>query len=127
MAKNRNSHSDELGTILGHESLLEGKLTVKHCIRIDGHIKGDLDSTDTVTIGSQGVVEGNINAANVIIGGKVEGSIVASGKVTLEESSQLIGDLKTAKLVIEEGAVLDGVTKMGNFKAKNDKKGTVQE
>lgn len=117
MAKHRNNnHRDELGTIIGYESLFEGKLSVKHSIRVDGHLKGELISTDTVTIGSQGVIEGDITAKDVIIGGKVQGSVTAAGRVTLEASSQLIGDLKTAKLVIEEGAILNGATEMGEAK-----------
>jgi len=123
MAKHRNNnHTDELGTIIGYESLFEGKLSVKHSIRVDGHLKGELISTNTVTIGSQGVVEGDVTAKDVIIGGKVKGSVTAAGRVTLESSSQLAGDLKTAKLVIEEGAILNGATEMAEAKGKTEKK-----
>ncbi len=128
MAKHNNyNHKDELGTIIGYESVFEGKLSVKHSIRVDGYLKGELISTDTVTIGSQGVVEGDIKSKDVIIGGKVKGSITAAGKVILESTSQLSGDLKTVKLIIEEGAILNGATEMGEAKVKDDKKGAAQE
>ncbi|MBC8205494.1 polymer-forming cytoskeletal protein [bacterium] len=115
MAKNRNSAGEgELATIIGHNSHFEGKMIVKHGVRIDGVLKGELDSTDTVTIGANGVVEGNIKAKNVIIGGRITGSIEASGKVILESNSKLKGDLKTVKLVIEEGAVFNGSAEMND-------------
>jgi cytoskeletal protein CcmA (bactofilin family) len=104
--------SDELATIIGHEAVVEGKISVKHSIRVDGRLKGDLNSTETVTIGTQGEVEGNIQAKNLIVGGKIQGNITVSGKVTLETTSALQGDLRTAKLVIEEGAIMNGLTSM---------------
>jgi cytoskeletal protein CcmA (bactofilin family) len=109
--------ADELATIIGHESLLEGKLTVKHSVRVDGRILGNLSSTETVTVGPQGEIEGDISGKNVIIGGKIKGSIYATGRVTLETTSTMRGDLKTSRLVIEEGAILNGSTEMTDGKS----------
>ena len=50
---------------------------------------------------------------NAIIGGKVRGKIHATGRIVLEENSVFHGELKTAKLVIAEGAVFEGVCSMG--------------
>lgn len=123
MAKNRHdSNSGELGTIIGHNTVLEGKMKVKHSVRIDGMLKGELDSTDTVTIGANGMVDGDIRAKNVIVGGKVIGSIVSDGKVILESNSVLQGNLKTVKLVIEEGATFNGATEMNDGKAPQKSK-----
>ena len=118
MAKYRNNDgTNELATIIGHDGLLEGNLTVKHSIRIDGTLKGDLKTTETVTIGKDGKVEGNISAKHLIVGGRIKGSVTVTGKTTLESTSVLEGELRTGKLVIEEGAVLNGSTSMGNSPA----------
>lgn len=98
----------ELNTIIGKGSVIEGKIKVKNSIRVDGKIKGEISSTGTVTIGSEGEVEGTINAANAIIGGRVRGKMVIDSKIILEKNSVLIGDLKTQKLNISEGAIFDG-------------------
>lgn len=98
----------ELNTIIGKGSIIEGKIKVKNSIRIDGKIKGEVSSTGTVTVGSDGEVEGSINAANAIIGGRVRGKMNVQQKIILEKNSVLIGDLKTQKLNIAEGAVFDG-------------------
>jgi len=102
----------ELATILGHEGIFEGKISVKHSIRIDGSLKGELTTTESLTVGREGVIEGNVNAKHLISGGRIKGTVVVSGKTVLEETSELAGDLKTSKLVIEEGAVLQGKTDM---------------
>ena len=115
MAKYKNGEGfPELATIIGQNGDFEGKFTVKHSVRIDGRMKGNITTTETVTIGNAGQVEGDIVARDVIIGGKVSGSIKAEGKVTLEESSVFTGELKTKKLVIVEGAVFNGATEMGD-------------
>lgn len=98
----------ELNTIIGKGTSIEGKIKVKNSIRIDGKIKGEVSSTGTVTVGSDGEVEGSINAANAIIGGRVRGKMNVQQKIILEKNSVLIGDLKTQKLNIAEGAVFDG-------------------
>lgn len=98
----------ELSTILGPDSEFEGKLILKHSMRIDGRVKGELTSTETITLGSSGSITGTINARNMIIGGKVEGIIKVSGKTVLEKTSVLNGDLSTSQLIVEEGASFSG-------------------
>ncbi len=108
--------SGELSTLIGPDATLEGRLTVRNSVRIDGSMKGELISTETVTIGKDGGVEGDITAADVVIGGKVTGRIICQGKVILEESALLTGDLRTVRLVVEEGAIFNGLSEMGEMK-----------
>ncbi len=118
MAKdNIKSRITELSTILGPDADFEGKLTVRQSMRVDGKVKGELSSSETVTIGSEGFVEGDITASDVIIGGKVIGRLTVSGKTILERTSMLSGDLKTSQLVVEEGARFSGNCEMGEGQA----------
>lgn len=120
MAKNINTRSvtGELSTIIGPDANLEGRLDIKASMRIDGRIKGELVSSETVTIGPGGIVEGDVTAKDVIVGGKVTGKLNASGKVVLESKAILIGDLKTARLIVEEGAVFNGSSDMGGVQTQ---------
>ena len=106
--EDRGTDNRELNTIIGKGSVIEGKIKIKNSIRIDGKIKGEISSTGTVTVGADGEVEGTINAANAIIGGRVRGKMNIPSKIILEKNSVLIGDLKTQKLNIAEGAIFDG-------------------
>ena len=98
----------ELNTILGKGSVIEGKISIKNSVRVDGRIIGEISSTGTVTVGEKGEIEGNIIAQRAIVGGKVKGRINAALRTILEAQSVFIGDLKTAKLTIDEGAMFEG-------------------
>jgi cytoskeletal protein CcmA (bactofilin family) len=98
----------ELSTILGRGSVVHGNIKVEHSLRIDGKVKGDVTSTDSLIIGAEGEVTGNLSVKNLVLGGKVYGSVVAPGRTVLENKAEFYGDIKTSKLVIDEGAVFDG-------------------
>lgn len=102
----------ELSTLIGSDAVISGNISLKHSIRIDGQVRGEVSSGETVTIGTTGAVEGNITAGDVVVGGRVKGSITAGGKTTLEETSVLNGDLRTTRLVVHEGAVFNGNSDM---------------
>ena len=96
---------------------------------MDGKLIGNIKSTDSIIIGKDGEVEGEIEVKNAVVGGKIKGKIVASGKVTLETTSVFNGQLKANKLVIDEGSVFDGTSQMGdgNFDKTTVKKDSVKD
>jgi len=111
-----------LNTIIGKGTVVKGDSRVQSGLRIDGKVIGNIDATDTVIIGKEGWVEGQIKASHVLLAGKVKGNIVASGKVFLESTASIFGDIKASTLVIDEGAVFDGkcIMKSGETKYKKD-------
>ncbi len=113
-------NGSELGTIIGQEAEVEGKIVVKHAVRIDGKLSGELNSTDTITVGSTGRVDGTLSGDNVVIGGQVDGTLRSTGLITLEAGSRFNGDLEAARLVIVDGAEFNGRSTM-NAGAKSGK------
>ncbi len=104
--------SGDLNTIIGKGSVVEGSVKVQSSLRVDGRIKGQVSTTDSLVIGKEGEIEGEVRVKHAIVGGRIKGKIFASGKVVLEAKSAFHGELKTSKLVIEEGAVFEGVCSM---------------
>lgn len=102
----------ELNTILGKGSYFKGDIKVEHSLRIDGKIEGDVTTSQTIIVGAEGVITGNVVAKSLILGGKISGSLIASSKTVLESKSAFHGDIKTAKLMIDDGAVFDGTCSM---------------
>ncbi len=102
-----------MNTLVGHGTTLEGSLNVSSSMRVDGKILGQVTCSDSLLVGKTGVVEASIKVKNATIGGKVVGDIEASEVVILEGNSTVIGDVTTKKLIIEEGAVLNGTCHMG--------------
>jgi len=97
-----------LQTIIGPGTSVEGTITVPHSIRIDGTLKGKLETAETLTVGDAGHIEADIVAKSAIIGGSVRGNLSVEDRVELEANASLIGDLKTRDLVINEGATFHG-------------------
>lgn len=107
-----NNNATELNFI-GKGTVLEGNLKTESSIRIDGIIKGSIICKNTITLGENGRIDGDIEAINAIVGGRIKGKITVSEKLVLEARSSLIGELKAKKLIIDEGAVFDGTADMG--------------
>jgi len=106
------SNATELNFI-GKGTHIDGNIKTASSIRIDGSIKGTLICKNTVTIGENGAIEGDVEAINAIVGGRVQGRVIVSEKLVLEAKSSLTGELKAKKLIIDEGAVFEGTSSMG--------------
>lgn len=100
--------SGELNTVIGKGTVIDGLLTVQSSLRVDGRVLGQVQATDSLVVGKDGEIEGEVKVRNAIIGGRVKNRILATGKVVLEAHAIVHGELKTGKLVIDEGAVFDG-------------------
>ena len=109
----RTVHTADISTLLSKDTEIRGSVRTQGSIRVDGTVHGDLFSAKTVTIGASGMVEGNINGEDIIVAGKVKGSLSARGKISLEGTAQIEGDLNTGRLSIAEGAVFRGLSNMG--------------
>ena len=120
-SKSVSNGSNELNFI-GTGTSLEGTIETNGSLRIDGRVKGTVKSSDTVTIGSGGEVNGEIYARNAIVGGKIEGNIIVEEKLVLESTSVLTGNLRAGKLIIDEGAVFNGKSEMGGSAAASSGK-----
>ena len=106
------SSSTELN-FFGGGTVIDGTIRANNSVSVDGKIKGKLICKNTLTVGINGEIEGDVEAKNAIIGGKIVGKIRVTEKLVLEAKSVLIGDLKASKLFIDEGAVFEGTSDIG--------------
>ena len=104
--------SSKTSSILGPELEIHGDVKVSGSLFIYGKIFGNIQSNGTVQTANGSVINGNISAKDVSIGGKVDGDLDVEKKVTLGDTSFLTGNLKASILTIEEGAKFDGVCNM---------------
>ncbi|MFW6389772.1 MAG: bactofilin family protein [Halanaerobiales bacterium] len=98
-------------TILGAGTVIEGDISTKGSLRIEGKVKGNIKAEGDLYIGENGKIEKEIKARNVIIAGSVNGNIIAAKKIELLPAGKLKGDIQTKVLKIEEGAVFNGSSK----------------
>jgi cytoskeletal protein CcmA (bactofilin family) len=99
----------ELAGLLEPGIEFEGKMTVPSgMVRINTHLKGEIDCAGVVVLADQGEVEGEIRASFISIAGKVKGTIHAFEKVEIKAHGIVLGDIHTPSLLIEPGGYFDG-------------------
>ncbi len=87
---------------------IKGSIKFSGELTFDGRLEGDVQTDGVFTLGENGHVTGNINAQNVLAKGKLNGTITAKDKVEVKARSEIFGDIRAAKLVIEEGVTFVG-------------------
>ena len=96
------------GTVMSNDAEFKGSMTFKSNLRIDGKFEGEINSSGTMHVGQEGELKAEVNVGNSIIEGKVTGNINAQDKLELRSTAKLFGDIKAARLVINEGVVFVG-------------------
>jgi cytoskeletal protein CcmA (bactofilin family) len=87
---------------------LEGKLECPGTFRIDSVVKGTLVSDETLILGENAIIDGQIQGHAVVIAGRFDGTIHAKGKVEIQPKAIVTGEIHTPCLIIEPGGVFDG-------------------
>lgn len=99
--------------IIGKGTVIEGNLTTEGNLMIYGKYNGNIVCKNALTVGESGEIEGEVQASNATVGGRVKGKLIVKQKLVLESKSTLIGELKAAKLIVDEGATFHGTSDMG--------------
>ncbi len=94
--------------VLNSDVELKGTLKFTGELTFDGKLDGDINSEGTLHLGDNAVVKGTIDVGTVIVRGKITGNVVAKDKIDIKAKPELFGDIKAAKLVIEEGVTFVG-------------------
>lgn len=99
-------------TIIGSDAIIEGGITAKGDVRIDGQLKGNVLVGGVFFQGEKSEITGNVKAKEITLAGIVHGNCECEGKLVLEKSAVLNGDFAAHKLVVEEGAKFSGSGKV---------------
>ena len=109
----RDMKEGNLSGFVGSGTLVTGEANFKALMRVDGHLSGRItSSTGTLIVGANGKVDANIEVAIAMIHGTVNGDIIATQRLELGRAAKLNGNIQTASLVIEPGALFEGTCKM---------------
>jgi cytoskeletal protein CcmA (bactofilin family) len=102
-----------LSGFVGSGTVVTGEANFKAMMRVDGHLSGRVNSTSgTLIVGANGKVDANIEVAVAIVHGTVNGDIIATQRLELGRAAKLNGNIQTASLMIEPGALFEGTCKM---------------
>ena len=100
--------SEEWTGFIDQGVTLEGTLTVTGTFRVDGNVKGNIISEQTIILGEGAKVEGQIEGNRVVIAGRFDGVIFAKGRVEIQVKGVVTGEVHAPCLVIDPGGIFDG-------------------
>ena len=95
-------------TVIAREDVLEGQLRTSRGVRVLGTVRGSIDSASYVHIEANAIVEADISATEVVIGGDYSGNLNCRQRVEIQSTGRVHGRLDTVKLHLHEGGYFDG-------------------
>src|SRR5688572_2337098 len=94
-------------TVLGVGSALEGKISVRGALQVDGAVSGQLSCEAELSVGSTGRILGQVRSAQLTVAGRVDGIVYTRDHLSVLASGQLHGHARYATLQVERGGVMN--------------------
>ncbi len=106
------AQKDEI-TCIGEAITIEGSISGKGDLIIQGNLKGTIDlSGQQFTVGTKGSVQADIKAEKVTISGKMKGNVTAKGKVEITKTADFEGEIRAKRISVEDGAYMKAVIEL---------------
>jgi cytoskeletal protein CcmA (bactofilin family) len=107
-------------TILTSDCEFKGALAFTGELQVHGRVEGTIESEGgALTIGEEAMIKAEIKVNDVLIHGKVQGDVYATGKIELRGKAEVYGDLHTNRLAMDDGVVFIGQSSMLNGKTQS--------
>ena len=102
--------SDSRGpAVIGKSVMIKGQIFSREDLTIDGEVEGSVELHEhRLTVGPHGKLQAGVKAREIVVLGSVHGNVEASDKIDIRKDARLVGDIKTARIVIEDGAYFKG-------------------
>ncbi len=95
--------------VLGKSVVVKGQIVSREDLTIDGEVEGTVELHEhRLTVGPNGKVTSNVKARELVVIGTVHGNVDITDKIEIRKDAKLVGDIKTARVVIEDGAYFKG-------------------
>ena len=95
--------------VLGKSVIVKGQIFSREDLTIDGEVEGTVELQEhRLTVGPNGKVTASIKAREVVVLGTVHGNVETTDRIDIRKEAKLVGDIKTARIVIEDGAYFKG-------------------
>jgi cytoskeletal protein CcmA (bactofilin family) len=101
--------SSEGSTVLGKSFTVHGSITGSEDLFIDGIMEGTISLQESrLTLGANAVIKADLQVQDAVLLGRLEGNVIASGRVELRQTGVLLGNVTAARLSVEDGATMRG-------------------
>jgi len=95
-------------SVIDEQLVIHGEIHTQGTVRVDGRLEGRLHRADTLVVGANGSVSGDIEAREVVVAGTIEGNIVANVRVEIQPTGTILGDIRATALMLHEGGSING-------------------
>src|SRR5881628_3756411 len=112
MEQNMNTAVNSSKNVLNSDVEIKGNIKFSGELTFDGKLDGEIHTDGTLQLGESAVINGNISAQSVVLRGKINGNVSAKEKIEIKAKAELFGDIRAAKLAIEEGVTFVGRTEV---------------
>jgi len=109
--KSKDDRETEIEGYFGSSSSFSGKLFFESPVRIDGKVEGEVEGS-TLIFGESADIKAIVKGGTVIVGGKLTGDMDCGEKLVIKSTGSVTGNIKTNKLIIEDGGIFNGSCKM---------------
>src|SRR5579859_4616648 len=94
---------------IGKSVTIKGQIISREDLTIDGEVEGSLELQENrLTVGPHGKVRSGVKAREVVVLGTIQGNVETSDRIEIRKDARLVGDLRTARIIIEDGAYFKG-------------------
>jgi len=94
---------------IGKAVMVKGQIFSREDLVIDGEVEGTVELHEhKLTVGPNGKVAAGVKAREIVVLGSIHGNVEAADKIDIRKDAKLVGDIKTARIVIEDGAYFKG-------------------
>jgi cytoskeletal protein CcmA (bactofilin family) len=99
-------------SVIDQGCAFEGRLTFVGTLILNGKLRGEVLSSDTLIVGEAGELDADVQVGVAIVSGQISGHITARERVEIKETARIIGDIITPTLVLKEGVIFNGHCRM---------------
>jgi cytoskeletal protein CcmA (bactofilin family) len=92
---------------------VHGDVETGGVVKVEGTVNGHLIATQQVLVSKGGVVDGDVDTKEAVVGGTIHGAVRALDRVEVQAGAIVQGDITTKRISVSEGAVLNGAIHMG--------------
>ena len=103
-----NGTPDKSKNTLNSDVEITGRIKFSEELTFDGKIDGEIQTNGTLHLGDNATIKGQVYAGSVVVRGKINGNITAKERIAIKANTELFGNVRAARLVIEEGATFVG-------------------
>lgn len=99
--------TNKVDTVIGPNTVIHGDMESTDTLKIEGRVEGNIKA-GYVHVGQKGFIKGDVEVMGLMVGGVVEGKVIANEYVDISSSGCVKGDIVTKRLKIEDGGIFEG-------------------